>query len=572
MAYDFETTRIQAGTPRPLYLSAFSTEIEFHISARIKSMQHLRQILEASFLREDMLGVRFCAWNANAFDAYFIAAALLDAPGYLIRPYVTQTGALRGLLILRQADLDDPKAKGWEFLDGMAMTGLAGVSLRRFAETFAPDHAKLAAPLDFARETFDPANPLHRAYADRDSEALYYAINRAQQIMVEHFDQPLSPTMGNACIRIFKRHIPVGKVIRPTNEKTEQIVRDLVLRGGFCFCVGRYQGPVWKYDLNQAYAAAMRDAALPAGQTSHRLGESRYARVYIARVTARHQANRVPVYVKLERAQGAQAVYALDAIPDAWLTSIEVEQLRSEGWTIQVHEMVYWSEQFSMRAFVDSLEALRSSCAGGPSGAIGTMVKSVGNHAYGKTIERIDPKEIIYCAECPPGFMPYAFPQRDNLYGVEEHIWFRPVEKVERDYHKPEIGAFITAHVRMVLRRAMLLDPQAWLYADTDSVAFSRSVTDKLNIDPVKYGAWKIEEDGAAMRIIGKKVYQRLDGKRASAKGMKVKDITEEEWQAWYAGTAPVQRQVHRQSFARVMAGAEMYIEQTRAGGDGARA
>ena len=534
------------------------------MSVALRSMEHLRDILLASFLTPELCGARFVAWNGNGFDAYFIAAALLHSDQIVIRPYVTQSGGLRGLLVLRSCDLDDRDAKGWEFLDGIAMTGLAGVSLARFASTFAPEHGKLQVPLDWSTETFDVRNPEHVAYAQRDSEALYYAINRAQSILLECFDQPLAPTLGNACIRIFKRAMPAGKIVRATSEKCEKILRDVVLRGGFCFCVGRYEGPIWKYDLNQAYAAAMREAALPAGASFHRTGPSQYAQVYVARVTAHNLRNRIPFYIK--RGDPVRASYALDALLDCWITSIEVDQLRAEGWTLVIHETYFWSESFSMREFVDRLESLRTTCAGGPSGPIGTMVKAVGNNAYGKTIERIDPKEIVYSLECPAGFMPYVFPEQSDLYGVQDHIWFRPAEKKERDYHKPELGAFITAHVRMVLRRAMLLAPESFLYADTDSVAFSTSVTDRLDIDPVRYGAWKVEESGSMFRIIAKKVYQRLDGKRASAKGLKVCDITPEEWQAWFQGQAPKQRQTHRQSFTRVMAGAEMYVSAVRHG------
>ena len=85
IAYDFETTNISAGTPRPLYLTAFSTDVEFHIATTIKNMAHLRNILVNSFLTDALSGCRFVAWNANQFDAYFIAAALLQEQGFIIR-------------------------------------------------------------------------------------------------------------------------------------------------------------------------------------------------------------------------------------------------------------------------------------------------------------------------------------------------------------------------------------------------------------------------------------------------------------------------------------------------------
>ena len=112
IAYDFETTNISAGTPRPLYLTAFSTEVEFHIATKIKDMQHLRNILVNSFLTDPLAGCRFVAWNANQFDAYFIAAALLQEEGFIIRPYLTASRQLRGLRIIRSQDLDNKEAQG----------------------------------------------------------------------------------------------------------------------------------------------------------------------------------------------------------------------------------------------------------------------------------------------------------------------------------------------------------------------------------------------------------------------------------------------------------------------------
>jgi len=87
----------------------------------------------------------------------------------------------------------------------------------------------------------DPNNATHRAYAIRDSEALFYAMQRAQSILIEYFDQALAPTMGNACIKIFRRHLPEKVTVRALPEKALAIVRDQVMRGGFCFCVGRFE-------------------------------------------------------------------------------------------------------------------------------------------------------------------------------------------------------------------------------------------------------------------------------------------------------------------------------------------
>lgn len=568
VAYDFETTRIAAGTPRPLYITAYSEALKIRLESRIDSMVHLRAILLTHFLTPELEGVRFVGWNANNFDAYFVAAALLQGDGFVIRPYLTKSKAIRGLKVIAESDVENPKAKGWEFLDGMAMLGLAGVSLDKFTRNFAPEVAKLSGVIDWEREEFDADNPLHCAYAMRDSEGLYVAMQRAQSIMVEYFEQPLSPTMGAACIQIFRRYIPPKVAIRPLADALLGIVRSHVMRGGFCFCVDRYEGPVFKYDINQAYAAAMRDCRMPAGFASHTLGKiNKYARTYIARISATHPKNRIPFYYKTEINGRIRAVFSQDHIADTWLTSIEVEQLKREGWNLTVYESYFWDDDFSMLEYVSRLERLRMTCEGGPSGPIGTMVKATGNHSYGKTVEQVEPVELVLANDCPVGFMPFAAGEDDiDESGLLSHVWFRAVDRIERDYHQPQLGAFITAHVRMVVRRAALLDPEAWLYADTDCVVFSRDVSDRLDIDPGRYGAWKVEESGAHYRIIAKKVYQALDDSKRSAKGLNVRKLTPEDFSQWFNGNPPKQVQTQRQNFLKCMGGLDMYIERERSG------
>jgi hypothetical protein len=564
VAYDFETTRIRQGTPRPLYLTAYGLDPEFCVDTPIRDMTHLRELLEAQFLTDELQGTRYVAWNANAFDAYFVAAALLESPAWVIRPYLTKGNSLRGLRVLKAQDAGKEQATGWEFLDGMAMLGLAGTPLSKLLNTFAPEFRKLSGTIDFEREEFDPENPAHRAYAFRDSEGLWHAMTRAQAILLENFNQPLSVTMGAACIKIFKAHIPPRVDVRNLPDDLEDITRQYVVRGGFCYCARRYEGPVWKYDLNQAYAAAMREAQLPAGRALHTLnGIHRYAKTYIARVTATHPTNIVPFYyVTLNDRGQLKAAFATTHISETWITSVEVEQLKAEGWRIKVLESWTWETQFSMADYVNRLEGIRTTCEGGPSGPIGTVIKAVGNHSYGKTLEVLGDQEFIIAKECPADFAPYY---ADGFEPIN-HVFWKFTEPRGKDYHQPHLGGFITAYVRMVLRRAILLRPDDWLYADTDCVVFASDVTNMLDVDPKRYGAWKVEETGTHFRIIAKKVYQNVETGKGHAKGLNVKRLTPDDYEAWFHGTPPVQDQVQRNNFVSVMQGAEMYRLQTRAG------
>ena len=568
IGYDYETTRIKAGTPEPLYITAYGQNPKLHYASRIDSMAHLQLILVNNFLVPEFEGCKFVAWNGNNFDAYFTAAAIVTHPDFVMRPYLTRSKSLRGVRIIRRCDIDNKKAKGWEFLDGIAMLGLVGVKLAKFLDTFAPHLPKLVDAVDFAVQEFDPSNVKHCDYAMRDSVGLEYAMNNAQGILLEEFDQPLAVTMGGACIRILKANMPADVVVRPLDDTLKSIVRSYVLRGGYCYCVRRYQGPVWKYDLNQAYAAAMREAQLPAGGSFYtRTGVNKYASVYIVKLEAWKPGNIVPFYCRTDDAKGRnRSVFETEHIRQTWLTSIEHRQLLAEGWRVRVIESYGWEETFNLREYVDKLERGRMAAEGGPAGPKGTIYKNVGNHSYGKMLEELEPVEYVLAADCPPGFQPtYSDGEFDPL----DHIYERFLDDDEinpKDYHQPHIGAFITAHVRMVVRRAALLAPGAWLYADTDCVVFSSDVTGALDIDPKRYGAWKLEESGTEFQIIAKKVYSNVATGKSSAKGLHVREVTPDMFSEWYEGRPPVQHQVQRNNFLRVMQGDEMFRNQTRTG------
>jgi hypothetical protein len=561
IAYDLETTRIEVGTPRPLYLTAYGENFSF--SGRLDSLANLRDILVSRFLTPENNGVRFVAWNGNNFDVFFIGACLLRSPEYILRPYLTRNKSLRGIRIQLRTPEGQPK-QSWEFLDAMSMVGAAGTPLAKFLKTFAPEYLKLDAP-DWDKEMFNADNPAHVAYAERDSEGLYHGMQKAQAIVLEHFGQGLQPTIGNLGIRIFQSGIPEGVQVWAPGFALEQIIRNFVMRGGYCFASRQFEGPVWKYDLNQAYAAAMRDARLPAGRATECKTINPYARAGIYRVTARNRSNRVPFYC---RDSTGAAHFALAEI-DSWITLSELEQLKAEKWSIVVHEGYFWEDTFHMGELVSRLESLRMSDADGPNGAQGTMCKSIGNNSYGKTVEELDGLEILMSMERPAeDFFNYQ-----NADDTIQHLWAKIGEPHAREYHQPQIGAFITAHVRMVVRRAILQAPEAWIYSDTDCALFDRPVS--LDIDPKRYGKWKVEAEGEPYRIITKKVYASVAGverdgvmypKQGHAKGMNVKRLSMADFENWYNGSPAKQTQIHRQNFLSVMTGADMFVQRIKVG------
>jgi len=552
IAYDLETTNIGAGTPAPLYVTAYGLEGEYRVAGRLRSLDDLLNVLERDFLTTAADGWRFVGWNANNFDVYLVALALLKDERYEMRPYMTRSKSLRGM---RVKDLTT--GCEWEFLDGMAMTGCQ-MKLEKFLAVFAPDLPKMTGVIDFeAGEQFDPTNQKHCEYAMRDSVGLWAALHAAQEIVKNTFGEVLRPTVGNMGIRIFQSHLPKDVAVQPLSDEVDRIMRDYVMRGGYCYCARKYNGPIWKYDINQAYAAAMREAWLPDGYANKVSSYwGRYPGIY--HLTATNPKNKIPFYYT--DADGVR-VFGMKEITDTWLTSIEVDQLREEGWTVKISEGYLFSGRFKMQDYVDRLEHIRMNADGGPNGAVGTMMKSIGNNSYGKTVEKLDGVEYVLCNECPEGYLP--FHSEEGLDGLP--IWTKQNEPAHKDYHKPQIGSFITAHVRMKLRRAALLDPDAWLYGDTDCTVFSRE-PHGLDIHKSRYGAWKIECEGEEYRIITKKVYAKYDASEKHAKGLNVKKLSADDFEKWSRGIEPTQKQIHKNNLMKVLGGAEMYIERIRRG------
>jgi hypothetical protein len=552
IAYDLETTRIAAGCPTPLYITAYGDD--FKISQPVGTMQNLAAILLEHFLTDDLDRARFVAWNGNKFDGFIIGSALMLIEGIEIIPYLAKGSLLRGFKVLAIGT-----KLAWEFLDGIAMTGVQS-KLEDFLKVFAPQFPKLAGTIDFEREDFNPDNAAHVAYAERDAEGLWHGVTRAQQILMDTFDVPLQATIGNAGIKIFQQEMPAGVNVWGPPFRAEMAIREHAYRGGYCYLMGKYSGPTYKYDLNQAYAAAMRETDLPGGRC-YAVKKYDPTTPGIYRVIAEKKGNRIPFYFKPEPTQGC---YTLDKLTDTWITSIEFDQLTAEGWTVQVIEGFAWENKFRMDDFVNKLEQLRINAADGPNGALGTMCKSLGNNSYGKTCEKLDGLEFRLALKKPEGYS-RSIPgdDADSL----PFLWYRINKPLLRPYHQPQIAAFITAHVRMVVRRAALLSPDFFVYADTDCVVFKKPI--QLPTDAKIYGKWKIEVAGDDYGFITKKVYfSRLNYETAvkRAKGMTVSKLTFQQFVDWFDGSPPQQSQLQRRGFLSVITGADMFVSRQKVG------
>lgn len=559
IAYDLETTRISEGTPTLLYITAYGDN-EFKYSGKITGQdkyQTLNQILETYFLIPENDRSKFIAWNGNKYDVYFIIKALLTSGNWLIQPYMTASKSLRGMLVKTKRTKETKKIYQYQFLDGISMTGIVGKKLKDFVATFAPEFPKLA--LDFDNEEFDYRNQAHVEYAERDSESLYHAMKKVQQVIYDLTESDLKPTIGNIAINYFVKNLPETVKLKRPSEKVIELMHGQVKRGGYCWAAQQYNGPVWKYDINQAYAAALRDADLPSGNCV----ETNYFNeempgIYDVEIK-RHIKTKVPFYYKDEKNLGLFSD-GLNSVR-TWLTSIEIKHLKTDNWSVEIYSGYYFTQKFNMKNFVDNLETLRSTDKDGPSGPLGTMVKAIGNNAYGKTLEQLFGIDFIFSVDQPETYIKFDPFNDDAMY-----IYARARTPFIKKYHQPQIGVFVTAHNRCVLREAAIKEEEYFLYADTDCLNFSKSV-EHLEINPTKYGAWKQEAAGENYIIIAKKVYHDENG-TCKAKGLLVKNLNKQVYVDWLAGKIPTQIQVQRQNILKFLGGHDMFAKLERSGTD----
>lgn len=551
VAWDLETSRIPTSEADRMnvdlkYLTAFGAE-GLIISERLDDDASLAAYFETQLFTVKRKRTRYCAWNGLRFDLLLLFRAIVNhAPQYAIRPYVAGQGAIRGAKVYL---VENPKI-WWELLDGMAMTYLK-IRLGKFVEMFAPEFPKLQSP-DWDTESFDAANDTHRRYAERDSEGLYHALCGVDTILVDLTGRGLQCTIGNAGIKFFERSLPENAAVAPVPDPLWTGLFAYALRGGYVFAKRQYDGPVWQYDINQAYAAAMK-TPLPNGRAIKTRRElPGLLGIYWCRIK-RDTRSPIPFYCKTE--DGPTECYGEET--HTLITSTEIAVLRRWGWDVRVSGGWAWRDAFDMSAMVDQLEHLRQAAPGGPSGPFGTMVKAIGNHSYGKTTERMSREQITIAAECPEEHFPWR-PEDPALRG----FWVKVGEDDPRSrkrYHRPQIGAFITAHVRMVLYDAIMQAPAGFLKADTDSIAFDRPVT-HLDVHPSRYGAWKEEYTGNRGIVIGKKCYLIVEPDRrvtagiadverrkadrgrpphAVCKGLNIRRLTLRDYEIWLASGEP---------------------------------
>lgn len=369
--------------------------------------------------------------------------------------------------------------------------------------------------------TFDPADPSHRAYARRDSQALLAVLLAFREIVSDRFGGALPAwSAASTALRAWRQTLRPGEAYRPLPAMFSPLAR-----AGYFGGIVHLGSTAWHRDLvtidrNAMYPTVMRESGVPAGVPWGVDGEDRRRPgMYRCRVT-------VP--------DDAAFTFLGHRTPDglAWptgtfstvLTTPEIVAARERGMRVRVLDGMVWPKLVHpFTAYVDEVERMR-----GMGGAMSTVGKILGNGLYGKFGAKPERDDWVLAAAPPgPEWEPPPYDSMDpDAVRAHAGLWVRTGVPLDAPYLLPHWAAWITAGARLSLVRAAEAVGGA-VYTDTDSVtAPAQRVAEAVTAGRIRlgtgFGEWKVEHRWSLFRALGPKVYQGVDegGPVFKAKGI----------------------------------------------------
>lgn len=405
--------------------------------------------------------------------------------------------------------------------------------LSKFAETFCPELPK--GELDFEKETFDPENETHRAYARRDAQILRVGMPRFNGMIQKHFGVSLGHTTAGTALKAWQASLPpdINYVPREFDER-EDFIREGYY-GGLVFLtdINSYlsdnDSPIARtYDLNSSYPAAMCKYGVPSGRmvktTDYLCGL-----MGIYRVTISAPNDLIIPIIPRRNDKGSMRWHR--GTYETVVTSSELIFAANHGYTIHdVHEGYAWEDvDFPFNKIVNLCKQLR--VAGGRDSPLDVMAKLIQNALYGKFGSRRERMRVFIPDN--DGDTLGAEPLGDGYFWVAK-------EFAESLRCIPEWAVFITAHARLrLISTAYQVGPQHCLYGDTDSLTVLCGEHEHAFDVGNDYGQWKLEKEWRSFRAVAPKVYtgQLMSGQwKGAAKGLPKKAMDQAAWEALWSG------------------------------------
>ena len=378
-------------------------------------------------------------------------------------------------------------------------------SLRALTDQLAPELPKGDIGLGDG-VTFDPAREDHRAYAARDSQALVAVLTRYRALLADAFGGAFpSWSAASTALRAWLATLPPDAHYGRPTEAAAGLAR-LGYYGGMVHVgsVAWHRDAV-TLDVNSMYPSVMREAGVPDGWA---FPTNRYlpGRPGFYLVTAHVREGQPFTFLPYRDPRG-QLAWPTGRFRTV-ISSAELAAARERGIRIEVHQGITWSRiVHPFGSFVDAVEAMRAE-----GGALAYVGKITANSLYGKFGAKPTRDEwLISDAQPGPDWWPPAHdPDEAERYAG---LWKRTGVPLRAPYLMPHWAAWITAHARLrLLELVEAVGESAVLYTDTDSVTAdgpavrAAIAAGRVDIDPRRFGACKIEHEYSRFRALAPKV------------------------------------------------------------------
>lgn len=435
------------------------------------------------------------AHNGGNYDfLYLLAPAREDVStrGANITP-ITRSDAIIGWRIKHakhRTDLRDSYA-------------LLPASLDELTKQLAPDLPKLTKPFDADGRGFDPQNPDHRAYAQRDADGLVAVLVRYRAMLHDLFGVAPGWSAAATALRAW-RNTHDGSYSTPPPQAA-MLARHAYFGGMVRLSTTRPTLDMATIDINSMYPYVMRQFGVPDGTCVQvtRFVNNRPG-IYRVRVTVPDS----EAFTFLPHRDAHSVLSWPTGTFETSITSDELLEAKRASYRIEIVDGWVWERiVYPFGEFVDKIEQLRAN-----GGAVAFVGKITGNSLYGKFGAKPTHDDWRLSADCPgPGWTMPAFDMSDPDNATRyAGLWVYKDRPLHADYLAPHWAAWITAHARLYLRQlAWAVGPGAVSYADTDSLTIPARLLDTLPAGTLgtRFGQAKVERRWSVFVPLAPKVY-----------------------------------------------------------------
>ena len=203
-------------------------------------------------------------------------------------------------------------------------------------------------------------------------------------------------------------------------------------------------------------------------------------------------------------------------IPEAFLTSVDIERMLSHGSTMNIHEGYYWEEQTTTSPFQDYLSVFTNEKTrqdtlegtGDYNETLRTVCKLMGNSLYGRQLMKIQTDEYRPITSLADD----AFDNEKSTIISSNGMFISKTKAEEKTYGCLQYGVFILAYSRDTLQKYMdICGRETIIATETDSFYLSHKGYEKLlksNVIGKKLGQLKLEFNNCKLGYFtGKKQY-----------------------------------------------------------------